>query len=150
MSVEFKEATVAEVMQKVGDLFARHWEEVANYKNQVSLEPDYDFYKSLETAGKLISVVAEEEGKMIGYAVFFLTPNAHYKSLLVASNDIIFMLPEKRKGSLGRDLITESENISKSHGANKITFHVKPDHDFSPLLRSMGYLHEETMHGKMI
>ena len=148
--IEIKEVKTTEVMRKMQELYQQHWEEVANYKDQVPLDVDFDLLSRLDEAGKLIGVTAEEDGVAIGYALFIMAPHPHYKSLKTAANDVLFLQKNKRDTGTGLKLISESIRICKERGANKVTFHIKPDHDFSPLLKRFGFLHEEMIYGKLV
>jgi hypothetical protein len=87
---------------------------------------------------------------LIGYSAFFLKPHIHYKDILVASNDVLFLKKEHRVGRFGLKLIKYSEQKMKELGANKITWHIKSSNDFSPILHRMGYIDEDIIVGRML
>ncbi len=105
-----KEVKATEVIDKLGEMFKSHWEEVAHYKDKIPLKVDLESIKIAEEKGKLVSVVMEEEGEIIAYAMFIVSRHLHYK-ILYAHNDVIFLRKDKRKTGLGRQLIEESEKI---------------------------------------
>lgn len=131
-------------------LLREHWLEIANYKDKVPLEPRWDEIYALEREGRIVTITVREKGQLIGYAMFVLNIHLHYKSLTVATNDILFIKPDKRHGRLGLRLMQEAEKYLKDIGANKITWHMKPHKDFSKLVEGMGYTHEEAIYGKLI
>ena len=148
--IRIYEVKTSEVAPTLQALYKLHWEEVANYKDKVFLEVDFELINSLDDKGRLISIVAEEDGDIIGYAMFIISTHLHYKSLVTAANDVLFLREDKRKSGVGLKLINESLRIVKEKGATKVTFHIKPNHDFSPLLKRMGFLHEELIYGKLL
>lgn len=150
MPVEIREATVDETVAKAEKLFAQHWEEIANFKDDVPLKPDYDFYRSIEKAGKLFVLIAEENGEVVGYSVFVTVRHPHYQTLVFANNDILFVRKDKRNSSVGLRLIEASEKKAKEKGCNKITWHIKPNHDFSSIVKRRGYIHEDTIYGRLL
>ena len=97
-------------------LIEDHWNEVALHKDVVKLEPNWGQYAALEAQNRLVIITAREGELLVGYSVFFLHHHAHYKSCLVASNDVIYLVPGKR-GVVGTRLIRNSETILKSLAA---------------------------------
>lgn len=131
-------------------LLPEHWKEVAHYKDKIPLSPMFEVYEQLDKAGKLFNVIMREDGKVIGYSVYILNRHPHYSTCLCACNDILFLTPEKRNHNLGLKLILEADNLLIDAGINRITYHIKPEHDFSPLLKRLGYMQEEIMYGRFI
>jgi hypothetical protein len=130
-------------------LLEAHWKEVALYKGEVALEPDLGRYQVMEAQNRLVIVTAREGGEVVGYSIFLLHHHLHYKSCLVASNDVIYLRPDKR-GIVGAKLIKRSEAILKSLGVKRMTWHVKPKHDWSAILYRSGYVQEEIIMGKLL
>lgn len=48
-------------------------------------------------------------GILAGYAAYFLTPNLHYRSRLVAEADVFYLAPEYRRGLAGLRLLQAAE-----------------------------------------
>lgn len=148
--VRFAVESIANVIEEIKPLLTLHWEEIAGYKDSIPLDPDYEKYETMAQQGRLVIVTARDAGKLIGYSIFFLVNHMHYKSTLFAVNDVIFMLAEYRKGMAGVKLIKLSEVATKSVGAIKISWHLKPDHDFRPILERLGYKMDEYSMGKLL
>lgn len=141
--------TFAEAAPGVEALIEAHWREVALYQDAIPLEPDWDRYAKADAAGKLVVVTAREAGVLIGYSVFILNEHLHYSSCLVASNDVIYLRPEKR-GIVGAKLIKRSEEILRGLGVRRMTWHIKPKNDWSSILARMDYDQEEIIMGKLL
>ena len=97
-----------------------------------------------------MTITARDEGKLVGYSIFFITNHLHYKSTVYANNDLLYLHPDYRKGSLGIKFIKASEIYLKNRGVAKILWHIKFNKDFRILLHRMGYVDEEVIVGKII
>jgi|SRR5580692_3148420 GNAT superfamily N-acetyltransferase len=141
--------TYKSVIGEIIPLLERHYEEIALHK-EFPLMPDFDKYEHLHDGSKLAIVTAREDLKLIGYAVFFVVVNAHYQTMTVAANDIIFIDKPYRTGMTGIRLIAESEKHLRMLGVNRITWHVKPTLDWGKILERKGYAAEEVVWAKML
>lgn len=148
--ITFQRENCAQVIQDIQPLLVQHWEEVANYKDVIKLNPDFDKYLDLEKKNLLVIITCREDTTLIGYSVFFLYKHIHYQDHLFASNDVLFLIKCARKGRQGIKLIRESERILKTLGVLRLSFHVKPKNDFSPILSRIGYGKEEIIMGKLL
>lgn len=140
---------LCECVPEVGDLLEMHYQELCVNKERVKLDPMWGEYAKLEQAGMFVVCTTRDDGKLIGYAAFFLTKHMHYEGLTVASNDVLFLHPGHRQGMTGVRLIKFSEAHMQSLGAHKITWHAKHNTPLAPILERMGYASEETMLGKL-
>ena len=138
-------------------LLAKHWREVALYQDDVPLDPDFDRYLRCDADGTMLTLTARDDGRLIGYSVFILFQHIHYRSCLVATNDVLFLDRDYRSGTTaGIRLLRESEaELSRERdrrGAEQIrvVWHVKPKNDWSPILARLGYMQEEIIMGKLI
>ena len=132
-------------------LLKQHWLEIANYKDKFPLEPRWDAIFQLEREGRIVLLTLRREGKLIGYSMFVLNKHLHYASMMVATNDILFVAPTERDFRLGYMLIIQSEKYLKSLKVDKVTWHMKPHKSFAKLLEKIGgYTHEEEIYGKLL
>jgi hypothetical protein len=147
--------SVADMQKNSLELFEEHYQELTLHKDMVKLEPNWEKYKRLEDLKMLLTIVAKDEDKIIGYSVFFVHADGHlhYKSLKIASNDILFVSkPYRTKSTAGLKLIRYAEKYFQETLEHnyKIFYHIKAANDFSLILKRMGYSHEETIMGKAI
>lgn len=149
IDVKFSKESVLGVADDITPLLDMHYAELTLNKDVVRLNPDWPQYVALEEQGRVHVFTIRESGALIGYAAFFLAPHIHYKDLLVATNDLIFLLPECRRGGVGRKFIAFCEERMRELGANKVTFHIKKHLDWSPMLYRDGYEQEEVIMGKV-
>lgn len=141
----YQRETMTAVLGEIQPLLERHWREIA-YFQDIPLEPDYGGYERAEAANRLRIFTARRDGALVGYAIFFLG-NLHYKSARIATQDILFLVPECR-GFPGYRLIRFSDQQLKAEGVEVTYHHVKVAHDFGPLLVHMGYQAVDTIYAR--
>ncbi len=142
---------VDKVKPEIQSLLALHYEELTLHKDLVKLDVDWHYYRTMEASGKLLVLTARCAEALVGYAVFVLcVSHPHYRDLSVASNDVLFLHKDFRKGFSGVRLIKESEKILAKCGYQKILWHVKQGTPTGDLLKLLGYGVEDIILGKML
>ena len=128
-----------------------HYLEVAKNRDKIALAPDDERYHSMEDVGQLVCFTARDGDKLVGYSIFIVNDHLHYKNNKFAFNDVIYVHPDYRKGTtIGKDLIEFAEKELVKFGVDKMTYHVKLDHDWSAMLVRKGYAREEVIVSKFI
>lgn len=135
-SVVFGLEKVSSVWDEIYPLFEKHWKEVAHYQD-IPLEPDVELYKKMDEGGSIRVYTAREDGKLIGYSVYVISRNHHYKSVKQASQDVIFIQKDRR--GFGKSFIKWCDEQLKNDGVKIVVHHVKAAHDFGPMLERVGY-----------
>lgn len=148
--IEYSKECLCDVVNEVEPLLQLHYEELTLSKDRVKLDPDWERYANMEHAGSFHVFTARDDGRLIGYSAFFLAKHIHYRSLVVANNDVLYLHPDYRCGMTGIRLIRSSETGMKALGAAKITWHAKYSNDLKQILIRMGYADEEAILGKML
>lgn len=137
MSIQFAKESIKDCYEESLPLLKEHWEEIAHFKD-IPLEPDLENYLLAENNGMVrVFTARDEEKKLVGYAVYFVRKNMHYKSSLQAVQDILFITKSKR-GMGGRFILWCDEQL-KNEGVQATYHHVKQAHNFGPLLERFGY-----------
>lgn len=148
--MEFSREVVTEkVIDELLPLFEGHYLEIAHYQDIV-LAPDRDFYLNAERLGLLRLFTVREFSEIMGYAVFMVNKNPHYKFSLQASQDILYLAPKVRGGMNGYRFIKWCDEQLKNEGVQVVYQHVKKKHDFGPLLERMGYRAVDTIYGRRL
>ena len=142
----FNDALIAEL----GPLIEQHYEELTLHKETIKLDPDWDRYKKLAENNQAVFIGVRDNFKLVGYSLFFIAPHIHYKENIMANNDVLYLLPEYRKGLTGIRLIKFCEQHLQSLGVDKIIWHIKFAKDFRNILYRMGYIDEDALVGKII
>ncbi len=86
----------------------------------------------------------------MGYQVFFLKANAHYKSSLQAVQDILFLDERIRKGFTGYRFIRYCDEKLKDEGVQVVYQHVKSKHDFGRVLERLGYELQDLIYSRRL
>jgi GNAT superfamily N-acetyltransferase len=147
--VEFKrEACTVALVQELMPLLELHYSEVAHYKD-IPLDPDVRGYVGLENMGILrVYVARSDEGIVLGYAVYMVSPNLHYQMSVQAKQDLLFIHPEHRGFGLG--FIGWCDEQLKAEGVDVVYQHVKLALDFGKMLGRLGYEAVETIYGRRL
>lgn len=116
----------AEFIERAAPLIATHYEEVVKYRDLMVLKVDTARYLEGEAQGMVYCLIAENEGRMIGYSINILIRNMHYADLLVMQNDSVYVAPEERRGRLFFNLRRQTRELAKSLDAKLLTWHAKP------------------------
>ena len=141
--------TVAGVLDEIKPLLARHWEEIATYQD-IPLDPDYDAYLAAEARGCVRVFTARSDKRLVGYGVFFVG-NLHYRSSRIATQDILFVLPEFRQGRVGYGLVRFISRQLSAEGLQVVYQHVKLAHPaLGRLLELDGYEPVETIYARRL
>ena len=151
-------------------LIKAHKLEVAHYAD-IELEPDVDAYLEKQRLGglRLFTVrkhepIGEAEwGKhrvkvplypiakqpLVGYAIFVVAPNAHYRSSLQATQDVLYIEKQYRKGT-GRLFIAYCEDRLRDEGVQVVHHHLKIAHDHPETMAALGYEPVEKVYQKRL
>jgi hypothetical protein len=137
LGITFQREMLSDVLEEITPLLFLHWKEIAHFKD-IQLSPDWNRYFEIERNGCLRVFTARDIDKtLIGYAVFFAPVNLHYKEWNQATQDILFIHPEKR--GFGASFIQWCDEMLRAEGMKLSFHHVKKAHNFGPMLESMGY-----------
>lgn len=134
--LSFSQEKVKDIWGEIIPLLTQHWEELEKYDG-VPLEPDRNKYEFMDTVGAIRVYTAREEGKLIGYCVFFINKNLHSKNVIQALQDVLFVRSDRR--GFGLKFIKWCDEQLKKEGVAVIHRMLKKAHDFGSLLERIGY-----------
>lgn len=158
----FARERAADLWPEIEPLLERHWREIATYAD-IPLAPDRERYNAMDAAGALrcyTARVREKDGlaagsgataaRLVGYAIFSVAMNMHYRTSAIAVQDVLFVLPEYR-GRAGLGLIRHAERELRAEGVKLIYHHQKvATPALGCLLKALGYEHLENIWGKRL
>lgn len=136
MAIIFRRERAQDIFEEAAPLLRQHYAEIAHYQD-IPLEPDLAQYAAVEEAGCLRVFTARDDSGLIGYAVFFVRRNLHYRSSLQAVQDILYVDPGKR--GFGARFIHWCDEQLRKESVQVVYHHVKAAHDFGALLERFGY-----------
>jgi len=148
--VKYQQEFLYTVENDAKPLLKNHWKEIAVNKDKIKLNPDWDTYRSLEEQGKLKIFTAREDGNLVGYFVVIVAVNIHYKDHLFASNDIIYLAPDYRRGFTGIRLIKFAEKCLKEDGVSVLTINTKVHKPFDLVLERLNFNLIERVYSKYL
>jgi len=147
--IEYKDDSWLENLDELKEIIKDHYEELSVTK-AYPLDPDWDAYKQILDAGRLKFVTCKEDGKLIGYIIYFVMPHLHYKTCLTAFEDIYFLKKEYRKGRVGIRLFQYAEKMLKEQGINRIIYNTKVHSDNTSLFEYLGYSFMDKVFTKLL
>jgi GNAT superfamily N-acetyltransferase len=134
---------------RLEELLERHYLEIAHFKD-IALDIDWEAYEKCETAGKLRCFAARIEGDLIGYVVYLVNHNPHYKGSLQAVQDVLYMAPERRGLFAGSRLIAYADRCLAAEGVQAVYHHAKAAYPLDSVLRRNGYELVDTLWAKRL
>jgi len=148
--IKYQQEFLSQVQSEAKYLIELHWSEIALNQDKIKLNPDWDAYYELEGQGKLKIFTARDNGNLVGYFVVILGNNIHYKDHLFASNDIIYLRKDFRKGFAGIRLIKFAEVCLKGDGVSVLLINTKSHKPFDKVLERLKFKPIERVFSKFI
>lgn len=146
--VTFQQETAQGNFAEVKPLLEAHWDEVAMWPDQI-LNPDWDLYRMVEDAGMVRAYTVRDAGVLVGYALFFVRPNIHATHVLMAVQDVLYVMPEYR-GKWGARFLLWIEAQLRQEGVGMICQGTSPRHDLGALFARLGYVQFSTTWAKTL
>lgn len=138
MTVTFAHEKLFPGFDEAQKLLQAHWEEIAPYQDLFKLEPSLEAYQKLEANGALAIVTARDDGTLVGYFIMFVQRHPHYKSVMVAVEDIKFIAP-KYRGGTGLKMIKFAEALARRLGCKVIFQRSKAKSEHGAMYARLGY-----------
>lgn len=141
----FNEQLVADIKP----LLESHYEEIAHYKD-IALDPDWGVYENAYKNGLLKIFTVRDSSRLVGYSIFFVRSNPHYKRSVQASQDILFLDKSLRGKFVGARFIKWCDDRLREAGVQAVYHHVKMANNFGPILERMGYKMVDMIYAKRL
>jgi len=147
---QYQRESVAELWDELAPLLEAHYREIAIW-HDIALDPDREIYERIEALGQLRVYTVRADRRLIGYAVFFVRPNLHYRQSVWAQQDVVFVAPEHRHRGVGQLLLAFAEGELRVEGVQVVVHHVKLAHpQLGAVLQQLGYEPAETIYAKRL
>jgi GNAT superfamily N-acetyltransferase len=124
------------------DILEAHYEELAPFKHLNRLKPDWGAYATMQERGELLFVTARKKTRpshLVGYMIMVVRPHLHYQDVLVAVDDIHYLMPNFRGAGWGKKMIAFAEAEAAKMGAKIFSTRCKAKSDHGHIFESMGY-----------
>lgn len=147
----------SDALVDITPLIDDHWEEVGSFRDEFMRHIDFTAYLNLEKAGRLLTVTAREDGRLVGYVVGALTFDLHrvtteypYRRVGAFSALVNFMVPGKR--GYARLLTRAVEEAVAAHYGHPATvsYRTKRVNAAGRFFEAVGYQEMETTYTKIV
>ena len=129
------------LVQEMRPLWDQHNAEIPQLG--LAIDPDVSMYSKLSKVLSLRIFTARVgsgwESTLVGYQIFFVMRHPHRKYNLEASQDMIWLDPEVRKGMVGAKFIRWADEQLEKEGVKAIHRQISAQKDFGHLLERRGY-----------
>jgi len=148
--ITYQKELLEAIQDELFPLLIEHYEEIAAYKEQIELAPDWEKYFDLESSGILKIFTMRDKGELVGYYICMVLPNLHYSKDLYSVNDIVLIKPEYRNQKNGMNLFMYVEKEMRLLGVSVMTMHMKTKLPFDDLCKGLGWDYMERQYTKCI
>lgn len=114
----------------------------------LAVDPQWDTYERLEASGVAQCLAALIDGRMVGYAVFFVFAPLNHRLETVVHGQVIYVSPKARKAGLGLDLLREVAKDAKALGARGVLWRAAPGRPLASVLEGLDYRIDEITYRK--
>ena len=147
--VTYQVEKFSDCIEEIKPHLQEHYEELSVTKT-FPLDPDWDAYKKTEEENRVFVVTCRKDGELVGYIIYFIVYNIHYRTMIMAVEDIYYLAKAERKGRVGIKLFKFAEQALKAIGVNRVVYGTKIHLDNSKLFEYLGYTIFEKLYSKMI
>lgn len=115
----------ASVATEIKRMLPEHWAELAVHKD-IPLDPDFGLYEKMNTAGLMLFYTARTPGgELIGYAIFTVANNPHYRRHTWATSDVLWVHSAFRNLGVGRAFMNFWDADLRARGAAVVHVNAK-------------------------
>ena len=142
--------SVDEAQKIFTEIISEDYENSTSAELGLALSPNWDAYKLLEKHGVLYVIVAEHNGKPVGYACVTFSRSNHYDEYLANVDALWVMKKYRAKSSVGLSLLKAIERKAKSCNATLLNFHFQKPGNLNHILERFGYTQTDIVMSKRI
>lgn len=136
--------------ERVIPLHREHFAELESQRNVgARFDPRYDYLDSWESQGRLLLVLLEWQGAVVGN-IGMVLDRGKTNQLLTAQEQFFFISPAHRKGWMGMRLLRYVEELLIQAGFKEITFFSHPARPADSLYKRAGYLPAGSVYTKVL
>lgn len=144
-----RETYSGDLVSEMMPLWKEHYKEIALYKD-VLLSPLLAVYSVADKSDMLRIYTARHKRELVGYHILYVQTHPHFSEMKVAIQDTIFLCVEFRKGMIGYQFLKWSDEQLKNDGVKIVYQKVEQGHDFSALLKRLGYVDHEITYSRRL
>lgn len=134
------------------DLATFNGMEVNPFQDIMPLRVRWDAYQMAERRKEFVGIAVRRSGKLVGYAGYFIRPDAQ-QAALRADNTALYLDPAERRGWNALKLLHFAAGVLKPLGVTYVVQAVKADHStddkrharMAALMKRAGYVPYESL-----
>lgn len=142
--------TFGAIKDELMTLWGPHYLEVAEDKERIPLDPDWEKYAVLSLRGSLAIVTARDGGELVGYVFAVVDTHLHYRSTRFAMLDLYYLRPDKRGGRTFVRMLCRMEEFLKKVRVVKVIGNTKLAHDQGRVFEALGWREAERIFVKVL
>lgn len=136
------------VKQEVDKLIQDNWEDTGI--EGLKLNPDWSAYDVMYSAGMFGVYTVRKDNVLVGYLGVIARNHPHYKDYIFASNDVLFLDKECRKGLVGYFLLKFCVEDLIKKSVNVLLFNSTVDKPYDSILERLGFKHQENLYVRKV
>jgi len=144
-----EESLTRDLMVEIVPILQEHKKALPGYMDE-PININWKIYEILAEGGLLRIYTVRDDGMLVGYAVFTLNPNTRHQHILQAQQEVLYLRPDFRKGTMGLLLIKYADKALSEVGVQVILHNVNVSYDISALLKRVGYVPLEQTYIKRV
>lgn len=145
MSLTFAVEPLPECWREWLPLAKQHWDETEQFHVGQTFGPSFERYNAYAAQGWFVMVIARNDGKMVGYAGFYVVPSMHSQAI-ISMEDTWFLLPEYRKGWNAAKLFAFAEAEAVKRGSIEASGTVRTTNPHAAaILKRRGYVERASL-----
>ncbi len=98
MDIVIKRERLGSIIPELVPLLEAHFAEASDMAMYSKMDPDWPRYLVADANDQFFMFTARVDGKLIGYAGFWVYFHSHCKTVKVASEDLYYVEPKSRRG----------------------------------------------------
>jgi L-amino acid N-acyltransferase YncA len=135
----------------IHDLLSATHLEAGIFREEIPLDPDYERMIAAELSGIYKMWAARDGTLLVGYLGFWIQPHIHYKSTLVAVDDVYYLSPAYRRGMTGVRFIASALDALRELEVRCCCMfsktHFREDRDgLEKLFKRLGFSHTDNLY----
>lgn len=141
----YRQEFLCECVREAMPLIEQHHRELMPHA--IPLDPCWDDYALLERLGRFVVFTARREGALVGYSAFHVARHLQSGGFPRAINEVFYVAPEHRRGTVPLGFLRFSHARLKELGARHIAYAYKASNNLGAILHRLGFADEERVAG---
>lgn len=147
--IKFAVESLAEILPEMEPLLREHWSEIAPVED-APYDPNLELYQYFDSVGMLLIISARDDDKLVGYFACILRPHPHSQKIITAVEEAFYVIPDKRKHSIGQRLIKLMLVALQERKVHKLYTHEFVGHKIGPLYEKLKFKKLYTIYGRSV